>query len=119
MADYDGPQTVEALMAEFDEEYSRVMTPEGSEIDMIFPRGEWIQRALDVGVKFQDNYDYSGIMQMRGYLARIRREPERYADLIKTHGLENDANYNAFIDKKITGCRAAQHQLARCSPQRS
>ena len=52
MAYYDGPQTVEALMAEFDENFSRVMIPQGSEIDKIFPREEWIQRALDLGVKF-------------------------------------------------------------------
>ena len=101
MAYYEGPQTVEALMAEFDENFSRVMIPKGSEIDKIFPREEWIQRALDLGVKFLDNYDYSGILQMRPYLARIRTQPEKYADLIQEHGLEDDANYNAFIDKEI------------------
>ncbi len=101
MAYYDGPQTVEALMAEFDENFSRVMTPQGSEIDKIFPREEWIQRALDLGVEFLDNYDYSGILQIRSYLARIRRHPEKYVDLIQEHGLEDDANYNAFIDKEI------------------
>ena len=52
MADYDGPQTVEALMAEFDENYSRTHSQPGSELDMLFPRDEWIQRALDLGVVF-------------------------------------------------------------------
>ncbi len=101
MADYDGPQTVNALMAEYDEYYSRTHSPPGSDLDMLFPRNEWIQRALDLGVVFLDNYDYAGIMQVRGLIEWIQSEPKRFARLYQRKGLEDEANFNAYIDEQI------------------
>ncbi len=101
MADYDGPQTVEALMAEYDEYYSYTHSPPGSKLDTIFPRDEWIQRALDLGVVFLDNYDYAGIMQVRGLIEWIQSDPKQFARLYQAKGLEDEANFNAFIDEKI------------------
>ncbi|MDE0022420.1 MAG: hypothetical protein OXT69_13715 [Candidatus Poribacteria bacterium] len=101
MEDYDGPQTVEALMAEFDEYHSKVHTPQGSEIDMLFPRDEWIQRALDLGVVFLDYYDYSGVVGLRGHFARVQSDPKRYARLYQAKGLKDEANFNAYIDEMI------------------
>ena len=101
MEDYDGPQTVEALMAEYDENYSRNHSPPGSELDMLFPRDEWIQRALDLGVVFLDYYDYSGIMQVRGLIEWIQSDPKQFARLYQAKGLEDEANFNAYIDEMI------------------
>lgn len=99
MNSYDGPQTVEALMRKYDTDYGY----QGSWVDESFPREEWIRRALDLGVVFRDFADYSVLLQLRGKLARIRREPERKrsADLIRIYGLEDDAKYNAYIDAEI------------------
>lgn len=101
LADYHGPQTVEALMAEFDEYYSHTHSSPGSELDMLFPRDEWIQRALDLGVVFLDNYDYAGIMQVRGLIAWVQSDPKQFARLYQAKGLEDEANFNAYIDEKI------------------
>ena len=97
---YKGPQTVEALMERFDDNYSK-SHPKGGWVDKAFPRKEWIQRALDLGIVFRDNLDYSGILNTRGLLSRIRTHPKSYADIIRIYGLEDDAKYNAYLNKKI------------------
>ncbi len=99
LGNYDRPQTVEALM----ERYGKGKGDKyyGAWVEKAFPRKEWIQRALDLGIVFRDNHDYSGILNIRGLLARIRTHPESYADIIRIYGLEDDDKYNAYIDRKI------------------
>ncbi len=97
MDDYDGPQTVEAIMERYDKGYGP-----WREIDDVFPREEWIQRALDLGVEFRDGFDYTGILGLRRYMERFRSDPSpHFSRMREAKGLEDDANYNAFIDARI------------------
>ena len=59
---YTGPQTVEALMAAFDETYDR---PNLTKVDEKYPRAEWLAMLLDKGVIFGDYGDYSLFMNER------------------------------------------------------
>ena len=104
---YKGPQTVEAVMAEFDEGYWRT-----DELDEQYPREEWIQFALDSGVRFLDSHDYSSIVGLRSYAARIRSKPERYAKLIQRKGLDSEENFNAYIAKEMRW-RAKDNEMWR------
>ena len=93
---YDGPQTVEAVMEEFDK-----YNPHLSRSDDIYPRKEWVQRALDLGVQFLDNMDYSSIFHLRDHLVSVRKNPEKHAVSIKMNGLHNDEDFDAYIDREM------------------
>ena len=84
---YKGPQTVEALMARFD----KINRHQGSKED-IFPRAEWIQRALNLGVEFRDNLDYSGILAVRDVVLNDRKRLEI---------LQDEARFNEHINRRI------------------
>ncbi len=55
---YEGPQTTEAIMAEFDNVYSRVPTERLDRMDAAYPKETWIQDFLDKGAQFTDIGDY-------------------------------------------------------------
>ena len=59
---YTGPQTVEALMEAFDENYDR---PGLAKVDERYPRAEWLAMLLDKGVMFGDFGDYCLFMSDR------------------------------------------------------
>ena len=61
---YTGPQTVEALMAAFDENYDRP-DPVLAELDEKYPRAEWLAMLLEKGVMLGDYGDYSLFMNER------------------------------------------------------
>ena len=97
---YDGPQTVESLVERYDDSYSSVFGSE-RELDKLFPREEWIQRALDLGVVFHDFRDYSGLMSTRSYVANVLNDPDHYDHQHKLYGLDDRSNYDAFFDREI------------------
>ncbi len=61
---YTGPQTVEALMAAFDENDDRRKVDD-RKVDEKYPRAEWLAMLLDKGVVFRDYSDYSLFMNER------------------------------------------------------
>ena len=68
---YEGPQTVEAIMAEFDDKYRS-----NAEKDELYPRDSFLQRVLDKGVVIKESSDYSYWMQQRGMLLYKKDHPD-------------------------------------------
>lgn len=97
---YEGPQTVEAIMKEFDHRYGRVVVVGSkvsmSEVDARYPRAEWVQRALDLGIRFKDYSDYSTILRARdtAFAAQMAPypHPSQRSQLNKDLGGASDAS---------------------------
>ncbi len=74
---YEGPQTTEAILAEFAEQYNRVLeTPETAEK---YPQAEWIQMLLDRGIAIEDYGDFVHYQFPRHDLTRLENEPAAWA----------------------------------------
>ena len=69
---YTGPQTVEALMAAFDENYDRPYLDR--KVDEKYPRTEWLAMLLEKGVMFGDYGDYSLFMNERWNLVSFEEK---------------------------------------------
>ena len=69
---YTGPQTVEALMAAFDEKYDRPYLDK--KVDQKYPRAEWLAMCFDRGAVFGDFGDYSGLMSERWLLLSLEEK---------------------------------------------
>lgn len=69
---YTGPQTVEALMAAFDEKFDRPYLDR--KIDRKYPRAEWLAMCLDRGAVFGDFGDYSDLMSQRWLLLSLEEK---------------------------------------------
>ena len=72
---YEGPQTPEAIMAQWDSWYSNTY-PNLERADAQFPRSEWIQELLDMGITFKTHNDYTRLMGIRRYLADVEDKPD-------------------------------------------
>lgn len=94
---HNGPQTVEALLASFEE---MIVNPA---IDDRYPQAEWLQMLLDKGIIIEDYGDYSGYMISRWGLARREHQPEEWASGNLGIPPTNDwETYKAaYIDRKI------------------
>ncbi|MYB96775.1 hypothetical protein F4Y43_23275, partial [Candidatus Poribacteria bacterium] len=75
---YEGPQTPDAIMAEWDLWYSNTY-PNLAQADARFPRSEWIQDILDMGITFKTHNDYSRLMGVRRHLAAVENTPKVWA----------------------------------------
>lgn len=71
---YTGPQTVEALMAAFEEKFDRPHLAYLARLDEKYPRAEWLAMLLDKGVIFGDYGDYSLFMNSRGMLVNFEED---------------------------------------------
>ena len=71
---YTGPQTVEALMAAFEEKYDRPHLAYLARLDEKYPRAEWLAMLLEKGVMFGDYGDYSLFMNSRGMLVNFEEK---------------------------------------------
>ena len=97
---YEGPQTVEAIMEQFDHHYGRVVIVGSkismSEVDARYPRAEWVQRALDLGIRFKDYSDYSAILGARETAFVVQMapypHPSQSSQLYKELDGSNDAS---------------------------
>ena len=91
---HEGPQTTEALMASFDENYVRI-TPQTADWDAHYPREEWIQMLLDKGVYFENRSDYDQYLDMRNHIIMAESHPEWWDS-----GLSGVARVDTFEDYK-------------------
>ena len=97
---YQGPwpQTVESVMAAFDEHYNEYFTEE-DEADLFFPRAEWIARLLERGVIFEASSDYSTLMRLRSDLLLDKDDPETWAS--GDFGIEPAEDWETYQDNYI------------------
>ncbi len=112
-----GPQTVEALMESFHEEYNFVITSFHGEaylkeLDAKYPPDEWIQMLLDKKVAIADSDFYTRFLSMRESVVNFENKPEEWTS--GKHGISptNDfhAYRNAFVNRKIW-----EHQQMRAA----
>ena len=61
---YEGPQTSEAIMTEFDDRYDNSF-PRAAEMEETYPREAFLQRLLDKGAVVKDVADYKYYMKLR------------------------------------------------------
>ena len=112
---YTGPQTVEALMAEFDADMIAIHGLDEN-LDKQYPRKEWVQRLLDRGAVINDLTDYQIYVQgLRQRVLHYARKDKRIEEgdpraswmtpAREWFGLSEDAPWddvvNAAIDKEL------------------
>ena len=99
---YQGPQTPEALIAEFDEEFMEE-EPKHVEWDPHYPKEAWLQRMLDKGVEFKEYCDYSTYLKLRHKLIKRQDNPQEWASGLRGIPPTNvfSEYEDAFIDRKV------------------
>ncbi len=99
---HEGPQTTEALMASFDDNYVRI-TPQTADWDAHYPREEWIQMLLDKGVYFENRSDYDLYLDMRDHIIMAESHPELWdSGLSGVARVDNFEDYkDAYIDRRV------------------
>ena len=76
---YEGPQTPEALIAEFDQRYSSGYNEDyKTTMDEHYPRSEFLQRILDKGAVVKNTADYGYYLDLRGNLLWKKETPEEW-----------------------------------------
>lgn len=99
---YQGAQTPEALIAEFDEAFLQSY-PQSVDWDTRYPKQKWIQSLLEKGAHFKNASDYSYYLQLRRDLLEKQHQPDewrsgKYGIPITTDFQEYE---NGFIERKI------------------
>lgn len=103
-----GPQTVDALMESFHEEYSTVRQyiygeAHLKELDAKYPPDEWIQMLLDKEVVITDSDFYSRFLSMRESVVNLENKPEEWTS--GKHGISPTDDFhtyrNAFVNRKV------------------
>ena len=104
-----GPQTVEAIMESFHEEYSNATKylygeTHLKELDAKYLPDEWIQMFLDKEVPIENADDYwTYIISLRGSLVNIENKPEEWAS--GKHGISPTDDFDtykvAFVNRMI------------------
>ena len=103
-----GPQTVDALMESFHEEYSTVRQyiygeAHLKELDAKYPPDEWIQMLLDKEVAITDNDFYTRFLSMRESVVNLENKPEEWTS--GKHGISSTNDFrtyrDAFVNRKI------------------
>lgn len=74
---HEGPQTPKAIMETYDTWYNGAYSAVGN-IDETYPRAEWIQELLNMGVTFKTQHDYSLMMYARYRIAEVANKPEEW-----------------------------------------
>lgn len=99
---YEGQQTVEALMAAFDDDYITVY-PRALDWETQYPRKEWLKRFLDKGVVIEDTTDYRFYLKSRYKLIKAAANPEQIAK--GAYGVDPSPTLkeyeNGFIEREI------------------
>ncbi len=72
---YEGPQTVEAIMAALDHKYENTF-PRAAEMEETYPRESFLQRVLDKGAVIREYSDYDYWMQQRDMLLYRKDRPK-------------------------------------------
>lgn len=107
---YEGPQTIEAIITEFDDRHGSYGT---EEIEAVYPKEAWIQAFLDKGGSFRDIYDYDKYMNSRFVLLNRSEDPS-----VWTSGIGGvrpastlEAYTDAFIEREIWIQETWKHAL--------
>jgi hypothetical protein len=100
---YEGPQTPEALIAEFDQ-YLLEVYPEASEFDEHYPKAVWLQRILDKGAVFEKDSDYGYYLsEVRRELIELKAKPDEWRS--GSRGIPPTSNFEdykeGYIERKI------------------
>ena len=119
---YEGPQTPEALMAEFDSRYTGGGWGEESTYthDKNYPRAAYLQRILDKGAVIKDMGDYGFYMDVRGYLLKKKEQPDEWNS--GKYGIPITNNFSEYEDgylsRKVWENSILQ-QLSESNPNKS
>ncbi len=101
--DYEGPQTAEALMAEYDQRWLNTSPPRYTDWDAHYPKAAWIDRIVSMGGKFQEMRDYDFYLKLRGSLIRHKGTPNKWRS--GAFGIPPTTNFekyeSAYINRKI------------------
>ncbi len=99
---YQGAQTPEALIAEFDAAFLQSY-PESVDWDTRYPKQKWIQSLLEKGAHFKDSSDYGYYLRLRRDLLQKQNQPDEWRS--GKYGIPITTNFeeyeNRFIDRKI------------------
>ena len=118
---YEGPQTPEALIAEFDQRYSSGYNEDyKTTMDEHYPRSEFLQRILDKGAVVKNTADYGYYLDLRGNLLWKKETPEewfsgKYGIPITTNFAEYE---EGFLERKIWENSILQ-QVSEADPGKS
>ncbi len=116
---YEGPQTTEAIMTEFDDRYDNSF-PRAAEMEEIYPRAVFLQRLLDKGAVVKKVSDYKYYMKLRGELLYRKDRPEDWHSGNQWIPITTDfAEYEeGFLDRKVWENSIIQ-QVSEENPERS
>ena len=103
---YTGPQTVEALMAEFHGPYGR----RTRRFDDKYPPKQWLQMLLDKGVRIENRAEYSAYMTIRGELIASENDVDTREFVVDSFGIAND-NWEVFKSAYIDSAIAEVQRL--------
>ena len=116
---YEGPQTSEAIMTEFDDRYDNSF-PRAAEMEETYPREAFLQRLLDKGAVVKDVADYKYYMKLRGELLYRKDRPEDWRS--GNHGILITVDFaeyeEGFLDRKVWENSITQ-QVSEANPDRS
>ncbi len=100
---YEGPQTVEAIMAAFDEGYESYFFPRAAEMEETYPRDTFLQRTLDKGAVIKDASDYVYWMKLRDMLLYRKDRPDDWRS--GSYGIPVTTSFaeyeEGFIQRKV------------------
>ncbi len=99
----DASPEVRAVMKKFDPKYRKGWAHRNKELEQQIPTDEWIQRLLDMGVKFEDYSDYSAYLSARGRIFHAQNDPEALKDLKQRHSLASETSLDEVIRAHING----------------
>ena len=119
LSGYDGPQTAEALIAEFDIKYKN-RYPNALDIEEHYLKETFLQRLLDKGALVKNIGDYKYYLNLRGDLLYKKETPKewhagKYGIPITTNFAEFE---EGFLDRKVWENSIIQ-QVSEANPGRS
>ena len=103
---YTGPQTVEALMAEFHGSYGK----RTRRFDDRYPPEQWLQMLLNKGVHIENRAEYSAYMTIRGELIASENDVDTRELVASSFGIAND-NWEVFKSAYIDSAIAEAQRL--------
>ena len=111
---YEGPQTTEAILAEFADMYNA--TWETHEIAEKYPQDEWIQMLLDKGITIENSADFFWYQEPRRELIRIENDPSLWiSGALGIPPIDDWETYkNAYIEKKLWRHELSLAQMKAC-----
>ncbi len=116
---YEGPQTTEAIMSEFDDKYENSF-PRAAEMEENYPRQAFLQRVLDKGAVIKDGSDYVYWMKLRDMLLYRKDRPDDWRS--GGYGIPVTTNFaeyeEGFLERKVWENSIIQ-QVSEANPDQS